>query len=363
MYNELIDIITTDIPEAKKREDSFLDIISQGHRENTISSIYAYFLDNDNDVDMASLFVSTLLELIQEKSGKDFKLSGYKCYTESSTKQGNRIDILMEDETDKKAIIIENKIYHALNNNLIDYWDFKDYAEQDKIGVILTLSPKWIPMEVRGKFINITHIEWINKIKSVGIPFNLTTNSYVYLTDFIKNIEQLSQQQKMNEQVKFFFKHADKVLKIIDVYDEAEKYVNNQLKIVAEKLGNGRTLGKGGNGYKTIWDDKSHVYYTIITSDLLSAQRSINIIIELYKDAIHKEEELKAMLSEDEKYMQLSKDGKKTPYWTHFAYKIYKLNDADTENMADCVYNIISQDFEPVFTRIITYLNAKNNVQ
>ena len=86
--------------------------------------------------------------------------------TEIKTKQGNRIDISIFNKAQQKAIIIENKIYHHLDNDLSDYWSHYNYPDTNKIGILLTLKPHGIPTEVAGKFVNITHLEWKERILS-----------------------------------------------------------------------------------------------------------------------------------------------------------------------------------------------------
>lgn len=123
LYQELRELFTLNIPAPIKQEDSYLDITRQRFRETIISRIYAYYLDANNSATIATLFLSSLLELIGEEGIKEeFHFYNYDCTTEVLTNKGNRIDLLIRTTKYDEAIIIENKINHELNSDLTDYW-------------------------------------------------------------------------------------------------------------------------------------------------------------------------------------------------------------------------------------------------
>lgn len=111
------------IPKIKKRPKTFLGIAKQPHYENVMSNIYAFYFNVDEVHGMQDLFINSLLEIINESKLRDQKkvaaISDFEVSTEVSTKKNGRIDILLSSED--HAIIIENKVYHTLNNNLEDY--------------------------------------------------------------------------------------------------------------------------------------------------------------------------------------------------------------------------------------------------
>jgi hypothetical protein len=363
MHQDLIDILTIEIPSIQIKPDGFLDITSQGYKENIISRIYGYFLNYDNNREVADLFITSLFELIQEESTKEFDFEDYTCTLEEVTNKGNRIDILIRGNEDKKAIIIENKIYHGLYNDLVDYWNYIDCVETDKVGILLTLNRHFIPNEVKDKYINITHIQWIDRIRQKGLPSGLALNEYVYINDFINSIEKLTKSLVMNEQTRFFFDHTDKVIKAKETYEQAEKYILGQLEIATEKLKsttNNSQIRLNGNsnhkGYRYIYEDGNHAYYTIVFKDLLTSKKEINIIIELYKDAIAKEAALRAVLKNNVVYESLYLNGHKDTHYVHFATKSYTLNNNEIERLGDFIYEVIKSDFEPVMRIILETL-------
>lgn len=119
-----------------KQKIGFLEIIGKQHHENINSALYAHFLNCGNP-ELQALFLDSLLYLIHEKIYKKLNFSNYKITTEAITPKG-RIDILIEDyynQTAIIAIIIENKIYHYLDNNLEDYWQFSRFNDDKKAGI------------------------------------------------------------------------------------------------------------------------------------------------------------------------------------------------------------------------------------
>ncbi len=92
---ELKELLSLNIPHTIKQEDSYLDITRQRFRETIISRIYAYYL-NANNATIATLFLSSLLELIEAEGFKEeFHFYNYDCSTEVLTNKGNRIDLLI----------------------------------------------------------------------------------------------------------------------------------------------------------------------------------------------------------------------------------------------------------------------------
>lgn len=127
-------------PISQKRERTFLDISGFPHYELVISNWYAYFLSNTEDHGLGNKLLASLLELINEKSGLQFSLDEYDVATEVSTKNLKRIDILLAGigMDTGKYLILENKVYHRLHNDLKEYWDHCPTHESKKIGIVLT---------------------------------------------------------------------------------------------------------------------------------------------------------------------------------------------------------------------------------
>src|SRR5690554_1082514 len=133
------------IPQIKGNPTTFLGIARQPHYENVLSNIYAFFFNPNAEHGFQDLFIMSLLDCINSSSpgqSKDFSdFSDFTIETEFSTNKGGRIDLLLKNDT--SAIIIENKIYHTLNNNLKDYWSTIINRIEDEtrvIGIVLSLK-------------------------------------------------------------------------------------------------------------------------------------------------------------------------------------------------------------------------------
>lgn len=357
MDNDLFQFSSIDIPPPDNIEDGFLEIINQQHRETINSRIYAYFLDTEKNKAVAQLFLSALLALIQEKAQKTIELEDFVCYTEVSTGQG-RIDLVIENHSKDKAIIIENKLFYHLHNDLLDYWNNYSYAEENKVGILLTLEQHAIPIEVDKYFINITHLEWIRKIQAIGLPSQLPSKYYVYLNDFFQTIQNLTMSDQMNEQTRFYFQHSKKILRAQETIQEAHVFMNNQLTILAAKLGLS-VFGKSME-WRNIWDEaqNKNVYYTIVFGDLLRGEHKIQIIIELFQEQTQAAGRLRELLKENKEnevnklYKAMNLEGQHIEPYLHFAQKTYELSLEDIENFAEFVHNKIDKEFEPVMAII-----------
>lgn len=370
------ELLAYDIPEFTPPDDGFLEIIGLSHYENVNSKIYAYFLNQRNEPKISNLFISSLLNLIDEKNkseiGKELNIKDFTAITEIQTNEGHRIDILIEDKNNESAIIIENKIYHSPDNPLNDYWNFINYNENKKVGILLTLQPlssselKNIKTVKKStlidNFINITHKEWIDKIINAGLPTGLSPKMYIYLNDFFQTIDNLTKSTTMNELTKFYFQYPKKINSAVETLKEAEKFINTQLEILAENLK--LNLYGTTNVWRNIWDAKNEkeTYYTIIFDSLFNGNNKVTVIIELAGEVIKRKEDVAKQLRNNknitEKGLKINTSAGTTSY-CHLISKEYKLTNDDIENLAETLETIINDDFSKVMTEINNFLYPK----
>ena len=359
---ELISLLSLEIPEPEIKKEGFLDIAGVQYRENTITKIYAYFLDQNKNRDIADLFLESLTELVADKLTNEIGFDDYYCSLEYPTKKGGRIDlVILSSKNDSAgfdentALIIENKIYHNVHNDLEDYYESID--AKSKAGVLLTLSSQKIHDTMKDYFVNITHKEWMEKIKSKGLPTDIPIELYVYLNDFITNMENLSKNNKMNEQARFFFNHTTKVLRAKETYSEAHSFIIRQLGILADD----KNLKKSGNNltYCHMWDEEkdSRVYYSIDFSRLLSSETEraeLRVYIEVYKEAVEKKEELKNILDSKGFFTEgkLIEGTKSDKNYAHLAYKSYNLTLKDIEILSVFLKDKIENDLKGAYELI-----------
>lgn len=345
-----------EIPSVKSHL-GFLEIIRKSHNETINSNLYAYFLSCDEH-HIKGLFLETLLDLLSSKLGKEKELNfnNYVVNTEVSTNLG-RVDIVVEDLLSQSTIIIENKIYHNIKNPLEDYWEHFKINEEWKVGILLTLHPHDIPDEVEGKFINITHWEWISKVKSSLVVDKIKSATLkLYLTDFIKTIENMSTTNQLNESAKFFFENAKKVNQAYETIIEGHRFMIEQYRLIASKLG----LNEYGNdiSFRNFWDESNKIdtYFTLTTHDIIQGEGfKYNIIIELFRDDRDRLEDLRTKFSNYDQYKD-KVEGKIAGHYTHFLVKEYETSLEDMHNFADHVVNNIKKDFGKIYIEIVEFL-------
>ncbi len=366
MEAELIDILILDFPLENERQDTFLDITGARTQENTISRIYAYFLNSRNH-EIRHLFLDTLIELITEKSGEslDFNIGNPYSYLEYPTKRG-RIDILVRSHDQNHlpdsgeqstAIIIENKIYHALLNDLCEYYDFVDVAS--KKGVLLTLMPHALPLDDMRFYVNITHREWVDAIRRKGLPFSATLAEALYINDFIRNMEELTGKTGMSADAAFFFQHAPKIMRARKTYDEAYAFIVSQLNLLSSKMG----MSFYGNGYfwRHIWDKAGHaqVYYAIVFGEAFGSSPKITVFLEVYRDSIKRAGDFRQLLEKKGLYQTLTYDSAQNASWAHLARKEYDLDYGTIGDLADTLHQHIQRDFQEAYDAV--FLLADKN--
>ena len=339
----------------------FLDVIKKTTSETINSNIYAHFLSCDEE-EIKHTFLNALLSIIEEKTQLKIQLSDTEIRTEFPTSTG-RIDVVIRDLINQSHILIENKIYHHLDNDLKEYWNFIKVSDSKKRGVLLTLEPHTIPKEVKGKFINITHWEWISKVKAL-IDFSAIqkTNYKVYLTDFFETIEQLTNTYTMNDSARFYFENAKQINAASHTKQEGHKFLNEQYNLIAAKLG----LQAFGNEleWKNFWDETNRIdtYFTIVAENIVSGKElSYSIIIELYREDIKKIDELDNKFKTHHQYQKLDK-GKTTTTECHYLIKNYKITLDEFENFANNVVGNIKKDFGEIFIDMVNHLYPTKDI-
>lgn len=180
---------------------TFLEITRQPHYENVITNLYAFYFDVNEEHGLEDLFIKSLIDCINT-AAKGRSLDGFTEFsvnTEYSTDKNGRIDLLLAGDDGTSAIVIENKIYHHLNNNLDDYWNTimnEKYIADKSVGIVLSLNNSINPKH--PKFINLTHLDFLDTVMDKIGSYLLKANDkhLMFLKDFYQNMKKL--QQKRN---------------------------------------------------------------------------------------------------------------------------------------------------------------------
>lgn len=345
-----------EIPKIKGKPKTFLGIAKQPHYENVLSNIYAFYFRVNEVHKFKDLFVVSLLECIKEskigiKKENLQSFSNFRVKTESLTIKGGRIDVLLTNE--EQAIIIENKVYHHLNNNLCDYWLSARVQEDDdanKIGIILSLQS--ISNIKHPHFINITHLQLLNKVMhNLGNYLLEAEDKYiVFLKDFYQNIINLTQPFMNENDFNFYFENQQKINNLITYKLSARKHLENEVKkafrlLEAEKL-NIKLYESSGNlgNVLSYYISKSNknLMFTIIYGDLLKTDGTLRLIVELKGKALINKERYRGVTLSGEENASFYNSNNKV--YAHFAVRSYKLEKSEIRDLSNVIFNKLKDD-------------------
>jgi len=188
MFEALFDKFKTIAEYQEIYNETIFDICGFPHYENVVSNVLAFFLNDQNQHDLKELVLKSLLE----SAGIDFEEIGFEFQVDREVVTSARgfIDLFLINEN--ATIVIENKIYSGLNNDLEDYIKHaKSFRKKHSYGILLTLY-KTDPQH--KDFINVTYSRFISEIRNnLGNFLSSSPNKYLFiLIDLINNIEHLN---------------------------------------------------------------------------------------------------------------------------------------------------------------------------
>ncbi|MFP5082145.1 PD-(D/E)XK nuclease family protein [Pedobacter sp. JCM 36344] len=353
---EYSELLNKEFAKQAKREKNFLDIAGMPHYENVNSNLLKFFFDSTEEHGFSDLFLTSLLELIPDK--KNVSLIDWKIEREVKTKNNKRIDLAILSLDKDQVIIIENKIYHLLNNDLNDYWNhYEEIADNRKIGIVLSLYSLTIKND---KFTNVTHQQLCTKVlQNLGRYLLIANQKYiVYLKDYIENINTFYMTDTQKKKLEFYFNHSDKINELAQIKDYAASYLANQVNIVAEKLdfniGSKNSQERRSFYFKNV--QGTILYYAIFFKNWLTSQATFRIILEGH--GISDDVQQHVIDTIKDKYQNLSHHTSPMPY-IHFLKKDYKFNPEYTLNFSNVIINILEKDFDAARKEVTQLLNEK----
>jgi hypothetical protein len=368
------------IPTYSKPQKTFLEIAKQPHYENVISNMYAFFFNVYEEHGFNDLFIKSLIECIEARkiSGKDFSnFTDFEIETEYSTsgigKNGKRgrIDLLLSN--DQQAIIIENKIYHYLANDLDDYWhSVKLKAENDsaKIGIILSLKPistdLYQHFEKKNEFISLTHAELLKKVmENLAIYLTKCEAKYVhFLEDFNQNIINLSSQTMNSQDINFYVDNKTSINQLVLFKQQFKKHVTSEVERAGASIAHVKTIipkHKFNAKRLRYFQSTKHpeLLYTIVYGELFDENGILDIIIEPRGTALKNGKLFESIQFDENEKMVLQKDfySKTNEAWAHFAAAKYTLTVNDIADLSSFIQTKINEDhFASIFSKLEYFL-------
>lgn len=254
MEEKYIEDVALRLPELPPRiRKNLYDILGVKRKETINSKVLAYFFDANEEHGFNNLFFDSLKNVIKNKSEKQ-NLDAFEggfivetevstIYSENENDKRKRIDIAIEGAD--WCIIIENKLYHELQNPLDTYWQhfhkkFPDY----KIGIVLSLfevpSNELIVNNI--EFINVTHQELIEEIQKNFLLNEYSTDIDIfYLREYIKTISShhpnKKNQDKMNKIVQVLIKQRKNIENIENTKKGAIEFIKQELDDIFARKG------------------------------------------------------------------------------------------------------------------------------
>ena len=172
----------------KKSGETIFDICGFPHYENVISNVLAFYLDHNGNHHLNGLLAESLIEA----SGlSDSNLdTQFQVEREVRTESGGFIDLLLKN--DSCCIVLENKIFAPLNNDLNDYIKYGKKQACDKtFGIVLSM---WRLDLKHPEFVNVVYSDFTLIVrKNLGNYITRDSNQYVFLLiDLIDNLDSLN---------------------------------------------------------------------------------------------------------------------------------------------------------------------------
>lgn len=344
-------------PRVPERQPTFFSIAGFPHYENVMSNVYQFFFSTDSPHNLGSLCVDALLDVVRQKSGNllwpSHTFEHVYAQREVTTVAG-RLDILIHNSTVENeweqataAILIENKVYHHLANNLNEYWQYfsSNSIDNRKVGVVMGLSAESLPIN----WVYITHLEWALAVESrLGFAlYRAETRYTTLLLELIENIRHMSATENF-QPLQFFQQNRTAIFQAEQVREEAFSLFPEALR---RSLPNYEMRGskaesrdgwlviyrRGYNQFKYLlyyrelfYENKKPPTYRI---QLLSASASIEEVKELQKALI----EHSGHLFKDEEIQ--------TP---QVLIKTYELQQGNTKPLHEIIIESLRYDWQPL---------------
>ncbi|MCL2426213.1 MAG: PD-(D/E)XK nuclease family protein [Oscillospiraceae bacterium] len=235
------------LPKLNIPEKTFFDVSGYPHYENVCSNILQFFFDVSEQHGMKDLFLKSLFCILPEDKRFDTDFAETFVRREYSN-----IDILIE--TDEYYIIIENKVFSGLHNDLSKYLadikqKRKDESNEHKeiIPIVLSIRRDLKDEERveinKSNFIHVTYSDFFDRIRSnLGGYIELSNGEWlVFLKNFISNMSSLGGDNRMsnsnlNEVIRVFDDNYEIYFEFERKRREVSKFLSREAETVLDVL-------------------------------------------------------------------------------------------------------------------------------
>lgn len=370
-----------EIPRIKPKPKTFLGIAKQPHYENVWSNIYSFYFNSSEEHQFQDLFISSLLSCVA-KSKLGLKKQAlqsfidFRVQTEYPTIKDGRIDLVLY--SDEQAIIIENKVYHTLNNDLDDYWNsvkINTNENENKIGVILTLHPvsefQFSGFKHAEHYINITHLQLLEEVMSNSGNYIMQASGkyFTIFKDFYQNILNMSKSVINHKDLDFYFTNQEKINQLTELKNAVRNLVISEIELACIKLGGvddfvlhipSEAKDRARN-YKR--GKKQKVMITVLFNEMFTNEKRLKLIVKLEGDVLNNKEQYKAIQFTQDEHAVLDKEfyTNSNNSWAYFAKKEYVVPNDMIENLSGFIINKLEKDnLLSIFNKLHLFLEKRN---
>lgn len=372
-YEELCtnydDIINNSIDLASSKDRTIFDISEYPHYEEVISNWYAFFFNPRAEHSLDGLFLKSLIEIIKKKHNSDFSMEDCHVEREFLTIKRGFIDLVLYEQSDEgkgfaSAIIIENKIYAPVKNNLVDYYNSVKVVESgQKVGVVLSLHENKVK-DLPKEFIKITHEELSEAIqRNLGEYVASAKLKYIHtLQDFISNLKQMTRPEEMQDHIKYYFDNATKIDDLLNLKAQAKNYLKENLRhAVASNSYEWKREHEGAFRFAYSFGNDYCILFYLYTIEKILKKKKFVLSVWLNGEKVVKHWERvggKNKISK-EKYLQeyQLKLFPHKPYgeWVNLADKKYEIT--NIENFGETVFKFLKEDWSDFLKDVTDILN------
>ena len=217
------------IPQIRQNKRTLMDITGIKHHETLWSYIYMFFLNPNEEHGIGDLFIRSLEKLIGIEGPF---LEDFEIKEEVVVEDDKRIDLLLTDKRNDRAIIIENKVNHYLNNDLNLYYRSIHESYDDVRVIVLGLKKYELKEYSRGKDIphlySVTHKEFIDAVMKKITPSE--SHFHYLLSEFYETI--LNYSNHMDKDILNLFGQNDnarKIFRLHEIYKSIRDNVSSTL--------------------------------------------------------------------------------------------------------------------------------------
>lgn len=234
MYDSLLKRFTELKSYFKEERETFFDIAGYPHYENVISNVLAFFFDPAKGHGLGALCIEALMKVIEPET---YGIDGFwEVEREVRTEKGNYIDIVLRSES--SVIVIENKIYASVYNDLQDYIRFIQKTNKGKkvYGIVLCLQPP-----NHEGFINefkiVSYDEFFGGVRQLlGNAIEKADSRYLQLlTDLMTNVRKLKVGTKMDSNFfKFVSENNKEIADLLGKIKDYREQLRSKVKQIKE---------------------------------------------------------------------------------------------------------------------------------